>query len=625
MKNQFAPCFAAVLPFLIPSLALSQDGPESVIRGTKQFRKSAIVSGLDGPWEVTWGPDRMLWVTERTGKRVTRVDPTTGERKVAVTIDEVVAPGGQDGLLGMALHPRLLQGTANNYVYVAYTYVDRTKQPDARVADPASPYRNLYGKIVRLRYRPESGTLSDPMDLITGLPAGNDHNGMRLKIGPDSKLYLSIGDQGNNQLGNFCHPVLAQRLPTAREIAAKDYSAYEGKTLRLNLDGSVPKDNPKLDGVVSHVNTYGHRNPQGLDFGPDGTLYSTEHGPKTDDEVNVLKSGGNYGWPNVAGMRDDKAYRFARWAEAATPCSDLRFSDLAIHPSVPNEPETAFAKPLVEPIATMFTVPTGFNFEDPACQGVNYICWPTVGVSSVEYYGARKGAGIPGWDAVLLITTLKRGSLYVMPLDATRRKSGGRMSRYFQSENRFRDTAVHPDGRTIYVATDPGGLAESRTGGVTTDMEDKGAILAFTYTGEGGPGAGDEPRRVSESVSRPSGAVAAAAGSGQGTPPGFTAQQVTEGKKGYETYCAVCHGSTLTNGTFGTPLAGGYFKTKWFGKTVADFYEKSRSTMPPAAPASLPKSSYASIVAYILDVNGFKAGSEALPSEGAELQQMRIQ
>ncbi|MBI4909293.1 MAG: PQQ-dependent sugar dehydrogenase, partial [Acidobacteria bacterium] len=236
---------------------------------------------------------------------------------------------------------------------------------------------------------------------------------MRLKISPSGKLHLSIGDQGNNQLGNFCSPVLAQRLPTAAEIKARDYSAYEGKTLRLNLDGSIPNDNPKLDGVVSHVYTYGHRNPQGLDFGPDGTLYESEHGPKTDDEINVLIPGANYGWPNVAGMRDNKAYEFARWAEAKTPCSELRFSDLAIHLSVPREPESAFTSPLAEPIATMFTVPSGFNFQDPACKGVNYICWPTTGVSSVEFYGARS---IPGWDAVLLITTLKRGSLYVLPL-----------------------------------------------------------------------------------------------------------------------------------------------------------------------------------------------------------------
>ncbi len=603
----------AALPALFLAIVFAQDGPETAKRGTKKFRKSSVVSGLAGPWEITWGADQMLWVTERTGKRITRVNPATGERKVAITIDEVSAPGGQDGLLGLAL-------AGNNTVYAAYTYVDKSKPADARVSDPASPYRNLYGKIVRLTYDPTAQTLGNRTDVITGLPAGNDHNGMRLKLGPDGRLYLTIGDQGNNQLGNFCNPILAQRLPTSQEIASKDYAAYEGKSLRLNTDGSIPRDNPKLGGTVSHVFTYGHRNVQGIDFGPGGELYAAEHGPKTDDEINLLRKGGNYGWPHVAGMKDNKAYQFARWAEAKTPCSELRFSDLAIHPSVPREPESAFTKPMIEPVATLFTVPTGFNFEDPACKGVNYICWPTVGISGVEYYGAKNG--IPGWDHVLLITTLKRGSLYVLPLAANRKKAAGHMSRYFQSENRYRDTAVSPDGKTIYVATDPDGLAESRDGGVTSNMADKGAILAFTYEGEGDPNAVEEPRRTTQA--QPTAPAPTASAGNSGAPPQFTAKQVADGKKAYDSYCAVCHGSTLTNGTFGTPLGGEYFKSKWHGKTVGALYEKSKSTMPPAAPASLPVETYANVVAYVLEVNGFKPGEAALPAGGEGLNGMTI-
>lgn len=611
------------LTFLV--LLPGQDGPETAIRGTKRFQKRVVVSGLEGPWEITWGPDGMLWTTERTGKRIVRVNPATGEKKVAITLDEVSAPGGQDGLLGLALHPDLLKGTGNDYVYASYTYVDKNKTPDARVSDPRSPYRQLFGKIVRMKYDRAAGTLSAPTTLVSGLPAGNDHNGMRLKYGPDAKLYMTIGDQGNNQLGNFCLPVLAQRLPTAAELKSADYAAYEGKSLRFNLDGSVPADNPRLDGVVSHVYTYGHRNTQGIDFGPDGTLYGAEHGPKTDDEINVMKAGKNYGWPHVAGLRDNKAYEYARWAEAKQPCSELKFSDLAIHPAVPREAETAFTKPFVEPIATLFTVPTGTNFADPACKGVHYICWPTVGISGVEFYAAGP-KGIPGWDQVLLITTLKRGSLYILPLTADRQKAAGHMHRYFQSENRFRDTAVSPDRRTIFVATDPGGLAESSTGGVTTNMEDKGAIVAYTYLGEGD---GKSPVLVS-SGARPSTQVAAKPLPAESKPagavaPAFSAQQVAAGKKSYESYCAVCHGNTMTNGTFGTPLAGEYFRGKWVGHSVGTLYNKSRDTMPPAAPASLSKDAYANIVAYILDTNGYKAGSAALPAGGEPLKKMWIE
>jgi PQQ-dependent dehydrogenase (s-GDH family) len=617
---------SALFAVLLASLALfqkssAQNGPETALRPTKQFRKSVVTTGLAGPWEITWGPDSKLWVTERTGKRISRIDPTSGERSVAVTIDEVSAPGGQDGLLGMALHPELLKGTGNDYVYAAYTYSDPKLGPDPTIADAKSPYRFLYAKILRLTYSAQDGKLTNPTTIIAGLPAGNDHVAGRLKFGPDKKLYLTLGDQGNNQLGNVCLAVESQRLPTSKELAAKNYVSYVGKSLRIDLDGSVPVDNPKINGLRSHVFTYGHRNPQGLDFAPDGTLYSSEQGPKTDDEVNILKSGGNYGWPNVVGYRDNKAYEFARWAEATTPCSQLKFSDLAIHPSVPRQPESAFKKTMIDPLATLFTVPTGFDFHDPACKGIDYICWPTVAVSSVEHYES-KGTGIAGWDKVLLVTTLKRGSLYVVPLKPEGKTASGFLSRYFQSENRYRDTALSPDGKTIFIATDPSGLAESATGGVTRQMQDKGSILAFTYVGEGDGKVIEEPRSVSTTKpdpaeDRPTEVIGAIA-------PQFTAAQAAAGKTAYNANCAVCHGSTMTNGTFGTPLAGEYFKTTWTGRTVRALFEKSRKTMPPADPGSLPADAYASILAYILETNGVKAGASALEPNSPALDKMVI-
>jgi mono/diheme cytochrome c family protein len=349
---------------------------------------------------------------------------------------------------------------------------------------------------------------------------------------------------------------------------------------------------------------------QGIDFAPDGTLYASEQGPKTDDEINILKKGSNYGWPNVAGKKDNKAYEYARWADASTPCSQLTFSDIQIHPSVPRAPESAFNQPFVEPIATMFTVPTGYNFQDPACKGVDFICWPTVGASSIEYYES-KGKGIPGWDKVLLVTTLKRGSLYVLPLTADGKAAGGHFWRYFQSENRYRDTAVSPDGKTIYIATDPGGLAESLAGGATSTMQNPGAILAFTYVGEGGAAPAEQPQNVSTAGSAARPAPAAAAGA----PPQFTVAQADAGKTLYNANCAVCHGNTMTNGTFGPPLAGQYFQTNWYDRTVGAFYDRAR-TMPPAAPGSLANAAYLNIVAYILQVNGFPAsGAPTKPIE----------
>jgi mono/diheme cytochrome c family protein len=107
-----------------------------------------------------------------------------------------------------------------------------------------------------------------------------------------------------------------------------------------------------------------------------------------------------------------------------------------------------------------------------------------------------------------------------------------------------------------------------------------------------------------------------------GMPPQFTAAQAAEGKTSYNSNCAVCHGNTMTNGTFGPPLAGEYFRKKWLGQTVRTFYEHAR-TMPPSAPASLRDETYAAIVAYILEINGFKPGSVKL-QPGEALGKMTI-
>ena len=127
----------------------------------------------------------------------------------------------------------------------------------------------------------------------------------------------------------------------------------------------------------------------------------------------------------------------------------------------------------------------------------------------------------------------------------------------------------------------------------------------------------EEPHQVSEAKPAP---VQMASG----VAPQFTAAQVAAGKIAYNANCAVCHGSTLTNGTFGTPLAGEYFKTTWFGKTVRALHDRAQKTMPPAAAGSLPAETYRNVIAYILDVNGFRAGDVALPASAEELEKMAI-
>lgn len=617
----FALTLAAALTVALATAAAPQDSPDSVQPGTEGFDLRIVAEGLEGPWEVTLGPDGHLWVTERTGKRITRIDPATGAATTLANLPEVEAPGGQDGLLGMALDPALLQGAGRDHVYVAYTYIDPSLPPDPTVQDRESPYLHLYTKIVRLTYSPEAGTLDDPQDVIAGLPASNDHNSGRLKFGPDGMLYFTIGDQGNNQLGNWCIPIEAQRLPTQVELDAQDYAAYVGKSLRLAPDGTIPPDNPEIGGVKSHVFTYGHRNMQGIAFGPDGTLYASEQGPKTDDEINILKAGGNYGWPHVAGYADNNAYVYARWAESEeTPCPDLEFSDLEVPSGVPFDRETDWdgQDTMIPPAATMFTVPNDWNFADPECGGIDFICWPTVAASSIEHYPAT--GGVPGWGNSLVVTTLKRGSLYRIGLDADGQSVIPPFERYFQSENRFRDTAISEDGRTIYVATDPGGLAEALNGGTTTEMQNPGAILAFTWR-EGGARPDDGQMITGSTDPAPDQTAAAASGpldedeeiaTGQFLPATFTGEQVNSGKASYNTACASCHGNTLQNGTMGPPLAGANFQAKWRAQTVADLYAYSHDRMPPSRPGSLPDATYAAITAYILRVNGAEPGEQPL-------------
>ena len=228
------------------------------------------------PWEVVLGPDDHLWVTERTGRRVIRVNPATGAVTPALSVDESYDPAGSwhEGVLGLALHPDLLKNAGRDYVYVAYTYdVD---------AGPAL-LRKL--KVRRYTYDTAKFTLRDPVDIITNLPAHDDHGGGRLAFGPDQKLYLTRGDNGGNWLANYCIPNVSQDLPTAAGVAARDWSTYVGKfcgsisTVRfLPTSDAQRRPQPHL-----HIRP---SQSAGLGFGPTGLLYSSEHGPGTDDELN---------------------------------------------------------------------------------------------------------------------------------------------------------------------------------------------------------------------------------------------------------------------------------------------------------------------------------------------------
>jgi PQQ-dependent dehydrogenase (s-GDH family) len=456
MKNGFrfsAACLAVAVGWFVLATVAAQ----------QSFSMRVVASGLDAPWEVAWGPDLQLWVTEREGRRVVQINPVDGSRRTLAALPEVHQSVSQDGLLGLALHPDLLRGTGNDHVYVAYTYDDA----------PGPALARRMG-IRRYQYNQNARALTNPTDVLTGLPAHDDHVAGRLAIGPDRKLYLTIGDQGSNFGGNRCNANRAQELPRPADVLARNWSAYQGKILRIELDGSIPSDNPEIGGVRSHVFSYGHRNPLGLAFGPTGRLYESEHGPSSDDEVNLIEGGGNYGWPNVAGFRDDKAYLYGNWSAASPgPCSVVAYNPNRIPASVPTQTETSWTHPQFrEPLRTFFTVETGFD--------VGSIGSATIAPGGLDVYAASDA--IPGWANSLLVLSLIRGTVYRLALTADGRTAENAPLEIFRTANRYRDIALGADGRTFYIITDVTGPYRNAAG-APQPLANPGSVLEFQYTG----------------------------------------------------------------------------------------------------------------------------------------------
>ena len=446
----------------LSSSALMQDAT-IVTNPQEHFSTRVLVSGLEGPWEVAWGPDRQLWVTERTGRRVVRINPADGTRSVAVTIPEVNQSVTQDGLLGLAFHADLLRGTGNDFVYVVFTYDD-------------APGTALARRMAIRRYRYDQGAhvLVEPVDILTGLPTHDDHVGGRLAFGPDAKLYLTIGDQGSNFGANRCN-----RQPRAGSADAQPRSARRtGRSTRARSSASTltdpfPSDNPEISGVRSHVFSFGHRNPLGLAFGPGGKLYESEHGPSSDDEINLIEAGRNYGWPNVAGRQDDKAYVYANWsASSPQPCASLPRG------TIRSRRRCRFRR-------------SARGRTRGSCRRFGHFsrlrrvttCERSAAAPSrragIDVY---TGDAIPGWKNSLLALSLIRGVVYRLTLAADGRSTVEPPTEMFKSANRYRDIALNPDGRTLYLATDVSGPSRNAAGVVTQTLANPGSILALTYS-----------------------------------------------------------------------------------------------------------------------------------------------
>ncbi|HEY4147442.1 MAG TPA: PQQ-dependent sugar dehydrogenase [Chitinophagaceae bacterium] len=453
-------------------------------------------TGLNFPWELTYGPDDSLWVTEAHGYLITKVNPRNKGKRTVLDLNSLkdftssVTIWPQGGLMGLALHPLLLSGKPYVYVALVYHFNTNAETPgNSACASPGPTGSNnpcyFKTKILRYTYNIANGTLGSPVTVLDNLNGSNDHNSGRLKIGPvesDGKyhLYYTIGDMGAGQFNNFY-----------RTNNAQNTDVYEGKSLRLNTepDGDVddgaynqwiPNDNPfnnSVTGKKMAIYTFGHRNAQGLVWAnPAGTwhLYSCEHGDVSDDEVNILEAGRNYGWPKVAGYGDNN---YTTHDGAAYTNNDKLAGQ-----NIDWEDTFVTNHNVRLPIFTFFspgkTVIQNYDWPTPT-HWPDIFTWWTVAPSSVDYYGYTT---IPGWQNSLIVTSLKYG-MFRLQLDPTGMSVTGDTIRYLPN-NRIRDVAINPHGDTLYFAIDNSGSTSGPTGGFnggSVNTINPGYILRMVY------------------------------------------------------------------------------------------------------------------------------------------------
>ncbi len=320
-----------------------------------------VAVGIQVPWEMLYGPDDHLWITEKRG-RVLRMEPNSGVSETILNIENLVEADSEPGLLGMALHPDFENVPK---VYLVYNYIEG--------------FFNIKERLVS--YDWDGTSLTNEVILLDDIPGGNIHNGARLLISRDDKILMTTGDIGNGGL-------------------SQDQLNINGKLLRINLDGSIPDDNPDPN---SYIYSYGHRNSQGLAYGPHDLLYSSEHGAQSSDEFNIIEEDRNYGWPNVQG--------------ACNTNSEINFCNT-------------------------------FNVKEPLAE------WsPCVAVNDLCYYDHP---AIPEWQGSMLMAVL--GGFAKLPRISVLKLSADGQSveseeQYFKNYGRLRDICINPHTGAIYFAT----------------------------------------------------------------------------------------------------------------------------------------------------------------------------
>lgn len=278
-----------IVLFLSLSAQLNSKEPVEIsLSDGDRVKVQQWIEGLEIPWSLVFLPDGRALVSERPG-RIRTIKDGVLQREPYATIN--VAPIGEGGLMGLAVHPEFPK---KPYIYAMHTYREGN---------------GLFNRVIRLKDEENRGKLDKV--IIDRIPGARFHNGGRIAFGPDRMLYITTGEIFEGEL-------------------AQNLNSLGGKILRITDEGNIPNDNPFKN---SPIYSYGHRNPQGLAWHPETEeLFSSEHGPSGEylrfgnDEINIIKKGANYGWPIVIGKSHRPPYiaPFVLW-EKTTPPSGITF------------------------------------------------------------------------------------------------------------------------------------------------------------------------------------------------------------------------------------------------------------------------------------------------------------
>jgi glucose/arabinose dehydrogenase len=262
-----------------------------------------------------------------------------------------------------------------------------------------------------------------------------------------------------------------------------------------NYDRWIPNDNPFNTAQQSAVYSYGHRNPQGLAYavtGNSGKLFSSEHGPYSDDEINIIEKGKNYGHPVVIGFADGN---YDSLAAGVTDHDQLPGIWHTTYPQIKSERENAKAigSDYRNPIKTLYPNDHSFllSLYEQVKAGTGNQEWPSEGTSSIDVYTA---SAIPGWKNSLLLPSLKHGHLIRLLLNADGTGTGDTIM-YFKAPVRYRDIALSPDGKKIYLSTDTGAVSSGPSREDPQQISYKGCIIEFSYQGMQTAGTGASPAK----------------------------------------------------------------------------------------------------------------------------------